>query len=142
MPLSLSASMRRWKPSVSSRSPAAAAAPLCAGTAISLPPGRSLLLSPCPPLDLSRHDYPAKISTGAADQSSIQIHVAIDVLAQPQRVLAYKTLGSLGVARLERRNDLLVAANRPLAASLPPVGAWPMAAGLEEEPVVDLPIRR
>src|SRR5215475_3688473 len=93
MPLSLSASMTSWKPSVNSRSAwAAGSAVFIAASAIetSLMPFLYLL----------------------AEIVSVLGHV----LGEPQRVIAHQSLGPAGIARLDRPNDVHVVADRAVRA--------------------------
>src|SRR5579864_5443359 len=95
MPLSLSASIRRWNPSVSSRSTSGVAAlMLCtAASAMAVLP-EPLLPSLCP--------FP-----------SIQIiGVFRYVFREAERVIAHQGLGAQRVARFQRFDDVHVIADR------------------------------
>src|SRR5579859_6071954 len=101
MPLSLSASIRRWNPSVSSRSTSGVVAlMLCtAASAMGALP-EPLLPSFCP--------FP-----------SIQIvGVFGDVLGEAERVIAHQGLGAQRVARFQRFDDVHVVADRAVGAIL------------------------
>src|SRR6516162_3341705 len=90
MPLSLSASMMRWKPSVSSRSVSAAGFSCVAACAMTVPPRISFVTF-----------------------TSIEIvGVPSDMVGKSDRVLANQVLGARGVARLERLDDVHVVADR------------------------------
>src|SRR5690606_27365721 len=65
----------------------------------------------------------------------VDIHIAIHVVAKPERVLADETLGTFRVARLERGDDLLVIDNRPPGAVLLENRAVADSANMEEQPV-------
>src|SRR5260370_11369175 len=96
MPLSLSASMTRWKPSVSSRSASCAAVSaglgFTAASAMGNPPSKLFSVS---------------VQIGGA---------FLDVLGQAEGVVAHEVLGALGVARLERLDDAQIVADRAFAA--------------------------
>src|SRR6478672_7444987 len=117
---SFRASMMRWNPSVSSCSPPAAVAP-----------------TPCPVADIP---LPPQCCFGRAPvaRPSIEFDEALHVVAQTQRVLTDEPLGSFGVARLERRYDLLVIHDRSLRPVLLENGALPDGAYMEEQVVGDL----
>src|ERR1051326_4584618 len=89
-PLSFSASIRRLKPSVISRSASAA----------------------------TGFSFTAASAMGNLPQlflKSIQIvGVFLDVLGEAERVIADQVLGTLGVARFERLDDVHVVTDRPL----------------------------
>src|ERR1051326_4434360 len=88
IPLSLSASMTRGKPSVNSRSVSAAGFSWVAVWAMGLPSG----LFAVPSVEI--------------------IGMPGDVFGEPKRMLAHQVLGALGVARLERLDDVHVVADR------------------------------
>src|ERR1700752_345119 len=101
MPLSLSASIRRENPSVSSRSASGVLAlmPCTAASAMGVLPD-CFLPSLCP-------------------FSSIQIvGVFGDVLGEAERVIAYQSFGAQRVARLQRFDDVHVIADRAVGAVL------------------------
>src|SRR5271170_456703 len=95
-PLSLSASMRRWKPSVSSRS----------GAGASVPAGFDVLTA-------------ASAMGGLPDVVLVEIiGVPGDVVGEPQRMVAHELLGARGVARLDRLDDVHMVADRAVDAVL------------------------
>src|SRR5215475_11200322 len=147
-PLSLSASMTRWKPSVSSCSPTVSV--LCAVVGMLLPPLRFFscaasavrFAAPSPSDGLRPRSHPkAPITVSPPTWAtfpaqsllfffcvacrSVERNVALDVVAQSQRVLAHETLRAVGIARLEGGHDLLVIDDRPLGAVLLEDGALP-----------------
>src|SRR5215471_18879809 len=90
--------MTRWKPSVSSRSASCAAVSaglgFTAASAMGNPPSKLFSVS-------------------------VQIiGVFLDVLGQPECVVAHEVLGALGVARLERLDDAQMVADRAVGAVL------------------------
>src|SRR5581483_9635284 len=115
-PLSFSASMMRLKPSVSSCS-----TPVALASDISLPSSRLFYV------------YLPGIA-----RASLDVHVALDVVAQAQRVLAHQPLGALGVPRLQRRHDLLVVDDGAPCPVLLEDGALPDGAHVEEQAVGDV----
>src|ERR1700674_846367 len=92
-PLSLSASMTRWKPSVSSRSGSVAVSGLAVLTAASAM---------------------GRLPRFYASCSIEMIGVAGDVLGEAERVIAHQILVALGVARLDRLDDVHMVADRPI----------------------------
>src|SRR4026207_1704566 len=113
IPLSLSASTMRWKPSVSSWSPPAAfASMLCTVVAdISLPQN---LLS-------------------GTESKSVQCYKALDVVSQPQCMLAHQTFGTLGRARFQCAHDFLVINDRSPGAILLENRALPNGTHMKEQ---------
>src|SRR5579871_3585890 len=88
MPLSFNASITRWKPSVSSLSPAGCV--LSSVADIRLPP------------------------LGLVEIIGVLRHV----LGQPQRVLASQLFRAIGIARFQRLDDVHVVVNRTMRAVL------------------------
>src|SRR5438093_1688697 len=105
MPLSLSASMMRWKPSVISRSASPEGFSCAAASDIVLSRG-SLRRASC---------------SRAVDRScgSVQVvGVFRYVLGEAERMRAYQLLGASGVARLQRLDDMHVVVDRAVGAVL------------------------
>src|SRR5258705_11699620 len=103
MPLSLSASMMRWKPSVISRSASPAGLRCTAASDIVLSRnfGRAFA-SRCQPI-------PVLVQV---------VGVFCDVLGKAKRVRAHQLLGARGFARLQRLDDVHMIVNRAVGAIL------------------------
>src|SRR5437870_3092190 len=122
--------MMRWKPSVSSRSscaPVAGFSFTAASAMFSLPLFSSLpSLTRQSPLPLSlprlggwRGGMDARVTPAHDDFPSVQIiSVLRHMLCQTERVIAHKVFGALGVARLQRFDDVHVIADRAVDAIL------------------------
>src|SRR5882672_733092 len=104
MPLSLSASMMRWKPSVISRSASPAGLRCTAASDIVLSRNfRSrVCLARCQPI-------PVLVQV---------VGVFCDVLGKAKRVRAHQLLGARGFARLQRLDDVHMIVNRAVGAIL------------------------
>src|ERR1700722_17969461 len=95
-PLSLSASMTRWKPSVNSRSGAGASAPA----------GFDVLTA-------------ASAMGGLPDVVLVEIiGMPGDVVDEPERMVAHELLGARSIARLDRLDDVHMVADRAVGAVL------------------------
>src|SRR5712675_889190 len=105
MPLSLSASMTRWKPSVISRSASPAGFRCTAASDIVLSRnfGLRVCVARCQPIP----------------ELSVQVvGVFSHVLGKTKRVRAHQLLGARGVARLQRLDDVHVIVDRAVGAIL------------------------
>src|ERR1700722_16231836 len=93
-PLSLSASMTRWKPSVSSRS----------GAGASVPAGFDVLTA-------------ASAMGGLPDVFLVEvIGMPGDVIGEPERMVAHELLGTRSIARFDRLDDVHMVADRAVDA--------------------------
>src|SRR4051812_9657107 len=105
MPLSLSASMMRWKPSVISRSasPAGFSCTAASDIVLSRKFGSRAFAMRCPPIP----------------ERSVQVvGVFRHVLGQTKRMRAHQFLGAGGVARLQRLDDVHVIVDGAVGAIL------------------------
>src|SRR5215216_6185371 len=110
-PLSLSASMTRWKPSVSS---CCASAAFAAGFSFTAASAMGILPEPF--------------------SKSIQIvRVFFNVLGEAERMIANEILGTLGVARFKGLDDIHMVADRSLDAVLLADGLAPDHAHVREQ---------
>src|SRR6187551_41479 len=126
-PLSLSASMMRWKPSVSSCSAAASGFVATAASAMCSSPVSRLS---CPGLTRASTVFQKKWIAGSSPamtpnllQSSAVMSVQIirvfrHVLGEAERMISDEILGARGVAGFERLDDVHVVADRFLDAVL------------------------
>src|SRR4051794_11479095 len=117
--------MMRLKPSVSSRSSSAAGFSLIAASAMSLslvsrsPHTRSLCSRPLPVGEKPAAEGRRVRGVNSSSLGSIQIiRVFSHMLGQAERVVADEILGTLGVARFERLDDVDVIADRAVHAVL------------------------
>src|SRR5215510_4288366 len=125
MPLSLSASMMRWKPSVISRSasPEGFSCTAASDIVLSRDPcvarlARALSANPRASF-LFEHDLFRKPVPTFRDHALVQVvGVFRHVLGKAERVRAYQLLGAGGVARLQRLDDVHVIVNRAVGAIL------------------------
>src|SRR5438093_7732647 len=105
MPLSLSASMMRWKPSVISRSAS--------------PEGFSCTAASDIVLSLIFFGLAHSSRALSIDPDSVQVvSVFPHVLGKAERVCAYQLLGAGGVTRLQRLDDVHVIMDRAVGAVL------------------------
>src|SRR3954469_6409087 len=109
-PLSLSASMIRWKPSVSSGSW------LVATSAVFSPSASGVASGFCRSFRAVSAIVPSRSGFCCSGSISVEVDVLLDVLAEPQRVLADEALGERRVAPLQGLDDRHVVADRALGA--------------------------
>src|SRR4029079_5217188 len=109
-PLSLSASIMRWKPSVSSCSASAAGCALTAASAIESLPQNSFRLR----MFFSKNRFPL-----FRNMRLIKIRgMARDVIGKAEGVRAHELFGTLGCACFKSLDDIQVVANRTVGAIL------------------------
>src|ERR671926_514660 len=104
MPFSFSASMTRWKPSVSARSSSIVRSMTCVTADIVSPPEHlscHVLREARPPAERPARESRLKLLVVSAE-----IHVFLDVVCQPERVFPRKPFGAPRIACLQGFDDL------------------------------------